>query len=167
MSIADLEVTQARAALDRAEATQRNEKRKALVEQLKQVRAELREAHRTYRRLASQIKSEDALRARLQAELLVALSAVSESLSLRPQAADYLENDEEVVAWRKRHTALEAERDRLFTLRDAVPRSSRETAAGFEGGNGKIALLEQAEKNLLAALDGSLGKFGEGSISPV
>ena len=169
MSIADSELTQVHERLAQVEVKQRGERRAELLRQLRETRAQLREAHTTYRKLAKQIHSEDNQRAAVTAKLNLSLSAIQQSLQLRPASADYLSADEdaEVAEWTRRHAGLEAERNKLLKQRDAVPQTNRAEAVSYEGPSGTIARMEQVEKNLLAALDGSLGKFGESSISPV
>jgi hypothetical protein len=167
MTSTELEVIHAKTALDRATEAQRKEQRASWTKQLTDNRAQLRTARHTYIQLAQQIKTEDELRRQIQNRLNQVLVAVDEHWRQRSPVADFLTADPEVVEWQNVHTLLEGERDKLMAQRDAVPRTNKLEAIEYEGPNGRIAMLERVEANLINALNGSIGKLVEGGIFPV
>ena len=167
MTSTELAVIQAKAALDRATDAQRKEQRASWAKQLTDNRAQLRSARHTYIQLSQQIKAEDELRRQIQNRLNHVLVVLDEHWRQRPAVADFLTTDPEVVKWTGDHALLEGERNKLIEQRDQVPRTNKLEAIEYEGPNGRIAMLERVEANLIDALNGSIGKLVEGGIFPV
>ncbi len=154
------EIRQAQAEAERA-------RRVELVEKLKATRAELKQAYADYRRLARQIKDEDAARDAHTRMIVAFENAISEHLREKPLVADILEDDEDVIVWRKRFIELTDARNRQMAHRAAVPMTPRQSAIEFEGDFGKIALLQRAEVNLVNAISGTIGNRFVGGINSV
>jgi hypothetical protein len=100
-----------------------------------------------------------------------AQAAVADSLELRPQVADLLPSDVEVVAWALKHRELVADLERLTAERNQLPDPNDTIAEAnrYEGPNGLVATLDFRERNLIMRLEGGTTKAwaSSGGISGV
>ncbi len=74
----------------------------------------------------------------------------------RPEVADALPHDSEVIEWRESHAALVARREVLVQRKGMVTASTPPLleAVKYEGNNGIVAKLEAAQTNLVRRLNG-------------
>jgi len=108
------------------------------------------------------IRAEDIQRNRAQGEVSKIAERIAEHRDQRPEVADVLPDDVDVVAWQARQDELAAEYDAAVRRRNSLPRTDRTLAASYEGPNGVIAQFEYQQRNLLAKLRGErLGDFFE------
>ncbi len=151
-------VDQARAVLTRAEAEQTTQQRAELIQKLSTVRAEHRQAQARYEELATSIKTRRKERAEWQQKINQVVTRIQESWHVRPEVAEYLPDDPEVMEWQRKHTILEQERATLIQNRDQIPDPEGDVkeAGAFEGVHGSLAQLEFTERNILAQLDPKL-----------
>jgi chromosome segregation ATPase len=159
-------IEETRAQLAQLEAAEAADERQQLVDQLRAVRQDLQTKRRQFPKIKASFtaKSQDVDNAR--GAINRADDAISDSLAERPRVADVLPDDEEVVAWRKEHTRLEARRAELVTELQALPdpEPSREEAVQL---NHDIIRLEFSEQNLMRRLDGGGFAVAGGVVSGV
>lgn len=152
-------LAEAQAQLNRAQDIERTRQHEELLQQLAAVRHDHREAKARYQVLRRQFYQQQEDRANAQDRINRMLTQITESLACRPEVADLLPADPDVVRWREQHEALERKRDQLIVARDRLPDPElvRREAAGMEGPYGSIATLQYAEQNLLRKLEGRSG----------
>lgn len=159
-------IEETRAQLAQLEAAEAADERQQLVDQLRAVRQDLQTKRRQFPKIKASFtaKSQDVDNAR--GAILRANADISDSLAERPRVADVLPDDPEVVAWRRRHTRLEAKRDELVAELKALPdpEPDRELAVQL---NHDIIRLEYSEQNLMRRLDGGGFSPNGGVISGV
>ena len=159
-------IEETRAQLAQLEAAEAADERQRLTEQVQLVRDELRTKRKQFPKIKASFtaKSQDVDNAR--AAIIHANADISDSLAERPRVADVLPDDEEVVAWRKEHTRLEAKRAELVAELQALPdpEPSREEAVQL---NHDIIRLEFSEQNLMRRLDGGGFAVAGGVVSGV
>jgi hypothetical protein len=156
MTSADQAVLTAREALSRAEAEQKKQQRAELLKRLEGVRKDLRAARARYLELEHAIRTARENVAKVREELKRTIERVSQSVDAQPAVADVLPGDPEVAQWRRRHDALEAERDRIIARLHALPDPDTyvvEMVRLSDPAVGILPNLERSEANLLRQLD--------------
>ena len=146
-------VIEARAALERAEAAEKAERRDKLTDQLAEVHNARVKAEREYLEIAGRIKRERELRTQYRFQISHVDNLLAQHAKLRPAVADYLPSDKDVFVWTMRQGRLEHDRAKLVELLRNVPETSTIEAIRYEGVTGIITTLQMAENNLLNALD--------------
>jgi hypothetical protein len=150
-----LTIEQARAQLIAAEEQAAEERRRQLLGQLDQARKDLRRMRSRHQALATRIQQQRSERHEGLRQLRILDQQLADSWSARPRVADYLPDDEDVIAWEEQHHAIEEKRAALLA---ALPNPDQgadfDEACSYEGATGKIATLEFTVENLLRQLDG-------------
>jgi uncharacterized protein YhaN len=151
-----MNVHEAETQLRQAKAEEAAKAQNALKKELAETRAALRTARSDYMSLAKRIRAGEASVARLQAMVDEITGELTLSMSERPEVADALPEDEDVVAWKSQHDRLLARRQELIDKRNRVTASMppRLEAAKYEGQFGKISALERSCTNLLRRING-------------
>jgi chromosome segregation ATPase len=162
---AEARIAEARAVLAQAEADEKQRRMAGLRFSLAQVRQERPAAEARYQELCDLIHYQAEVRANAQGRVARAFEALRESERQRPEVAEFLPEDPEVVRWRKAHEALKAQCERRIAERDALPDPDRLRPEAAEVGS-SILNLKLAEQNLIRALRGRGGVTRiEGSVS--
>lgn len=157
---------EAEAALAKAKAKQANARPPALIEQLKAVRAELRELRPRLAKLKDRVLSLQAEHENIMHAIGLREDRVSELLRDTPACAEFLEDDPDVLEWRR---TVEALRDELARLRAALSEQPNLYALRVEGVEiaTRISSLQFSEASILNQLAGTSGKsFWGGKAMP-
>ena len=99
----------------------------------------------------------------IREEIGILSNALAMFEAQKPDAADYLPEDPEVVAWRNKCATLEAELERLRSKRVALPNIELLRAEGVNLAQ-HVQALRYAEANILKALDGTLAQSPVGGV---
>ncbi len=162
-----MNVQQAEAQLQQAKAAEAEKAREALRGQLADIRKQLRVARASYQDLSKRIRNGENQVARIQAQIDELTTELTLLMEQRPEVADALPNDAEVVDWRQTHQELINRRETLIQQRtratSAIPPLVE--AVKFEGNFGLIANLERAQHNLVRRIKGEpIGASWEGGV---
>jgi chromosome segregation ATPase len=134
------------------------QRRKNLVEQLATTRAELRVRRAEFAALERTIKSAQAEVELHQRQFAAVVQVIAASEQQRPRAAQFLPAgaDPDVDAWRRRHAALEEERERLIAKRATLPNLHllRLEAVRL---NDRITAVTSTQEDIERALSGVAG----------
>jgi hypothetical protein len=146
-------VLEAKAALDRAEAAEKKDQRRKLIAQLAEVHKARTRANADYLKIAGQVKRERELKHELRFKIEHCDSLLAQHMKQKPAVADVLPEDPDSSQWMVDHTMMENARATLQEQLRSVPNSLTIEAMAFEGPGGKLAVLENSERNLLGLLD--------------
>lgn len=167
-------VVEAKQQLQDAERALAEEQREKDLAALAEVRSQLRKAETTYQRLAARVRREDAILGQKQNTVNTFVQLLESSLAARPQVADILPNDPEVVEWKADHDQLIELRNQAIKERETFKTTmmGHNEAAKYEdtgAGPGIITRLKRQEGNLIAKLRGEKIGAGwpEGGVSRV
>ncbi len=156
-------VAQAQAVLARAEEAQRAERKAALVAQLKSTRSELRTQQQALEKLRRQVFKGQADLDNVQREQQLYLNALGVNAQRKPDVADLIPDDPEVMAWRMRENDLEANLARLRAQRSALPNLELLRADGVRLAQ-QVQALQYAESNILNTLTSDIGEGRKGGV---
>ncbi len=163
MSTQSLTVEQARTALADAEAAQREERRAELTTRLASVRAELRAERESFSKLERQVHNAQVDLNNVRSAILATSDALSRVQAAKPEIADHLPDDPEVVQWTRHCEQYEARLKELQAQRRALPNVERMRFDGVQLRD-RIQQLEFAERDLLNQLNNALASTRVGGV---
>lgn len=152
---------QLKAELAAIESAQRKERHSKLIDELAAIRTELKAKRKAYSVLEKQVLEGQAAVDSIYSSQMAVIDARGRLASVRPQIADYLPNDETVVAWTTNINALDA---RLAKLREARSKLPNVQLLRIEAVQTHDAILnlEWRENNTLSELENRLATRPEG-----
>jgi DNA repair exonuclease SbcCD ATPase subunit len=156
-------VAAAKAVLAQADAAEAEASRTRLVEQLKVVRADLHTLRPQLENLRLRVMGLQADEENIARAISVREERISELMATRPECANWLPLDPDVLQW---STALEEKRAELVKLREAgraLPNLYQLRLEGVELAT-RISTLQYAETNILNRLSGTSGRAWGGKL---
>lgn len=158
-----LSVIEARTQLAQAEADARKERRTKLIEDLRTVRSELKAKRKTYAQLERKVLEGQAALDSIYSSQMAVIDARGRLQTVRPEIADFLPNDPEVLEWNDNIRILDERLVKLREARSKLPNVQLLRAEAMRT-HDAIMQLEWREGNILNELNNSLAKNRVGGV---
>jgi len=152
--MSELNVTLAKANLDAAQRERAIELREATKAQLARTREDRINAEAELEQMIVTIKQREGAVGTAQSAVDVFVARLTENMTLRPDVADVLPHDPEVVRWQERHTRLTEAHNQAVNRRRELENVGPSKLAAVQL-HEKVTKLQRTERNLLEQLSGT------------